>query len=126
METPNLAIGQTREIAELFNQTAEKLSSREAISGSLRKVIVRSREAGVLYGQLVSYNRDGSLVHLANARQMWSWTAKTGGTLLDCAIHGVKGGKFSATALSVIVIGACAIIDCTHTASETIEAQSWN
>jgi kynurenine formamidase len=56
---------------------------------------------------------------------MWSWTAAEGGTLIDCATHGVKAGKFSDAADRVTVIGACAIIDCTDKAVKTLEAQKW-
>lgn len=56
---------------------------------------------------------------------MWSWTAAEGGTLLDCATHGVKAGRLSAVCAAVTVIGACAIIDCTATAVKTLEAAKW-
>lgn len=93
------------------------------IAGNGRKVIVRSRDAGVQYGELEGY--EGSTVYLKNARQMWSWTAAEGGTLLDCATHGVKGGKFSTVSPSVVVIGACAIIDVTDKAAVSLSAASW-
>ena len=88
-----------------------------------RPVIVRSRDAGCIYGYLLGY--EGSTVHLRDARQMWSWTAAEGGTLIDCATHGVSAGKFSTPADRVTVIGACAIIDCTDKAVTTLEAQKW-
>lgn len=94
-----------------------------AIAGDNRPVIVRSRDAGVQFGYLDRY--EGSTVYLKNARQMWSWTAAEGGTLLDCATHGVKAGRFSSTASAVIVIGACAIIDCTDKAVKTLEDAKW-
>ena len=89
----------------------------------MRPVIVRSRDAGVQFGYLDRY--DGSTVYLRNARQMWSWTAASGGTLLDCAMHGVKAGKFSGVADAVIVIGACAIIDCADGAVKSLESAKW-
>jgi hypothetical protein len=98
-------------------------SAPQAVKGDGRPVIVRSRDAGVQFGYLDRY--EGSTVYLTNARQMWSWTAAEGGTLLDCATHGVKEGKFSAVASAVIVIGACAIIDCTAKAVKTLESQKW-
>ena len=88
-----------------------------------RKVIVRSRDAGVQYGTYVSHN--GSEVVLKDARQMWSWTAKEGGTLLDCANHGVKAGKFSTVTANVTIIGACAIIDVADKAVESLESAKW-
>jgi hypothetical protein len=89
----------------------------------MRPVIVRSRDAGVQFGYLDRY--EGSTVYLRNARQMWSWTAASGGTLLDCAMHGVKAGKFSGVADAVIVIGACAIIDCSDAAVKSLESAQW-
>lgn len=88
-----------------------------------QKVIVRSRDAGVQFGTLDAY--EGSTVHLSNARQMWSWTAAEGGTLFDCATHGVKGGKFSAVAPTVTVIGACAIIKVEAKAVSSLEGAKW-
>ena len=109
------------EIAELI--TARGSSATPSVKGDGRAVIVRSRDAGVQFGYLVGY--EGSTVHLKNARQMWSWTADEGGTLLDCANHGVKVGKFSTSCSAVTVIGACAIIDCTDKAVKSLEAAKW-
>lgn len=112
---------QALEIAELI--TARGSSATPSVKGDGRAVIVRSRDAGVQFGYLVGY--EGSTVHLKNARQMWSWTADEGGTLLDCANHGVKAGKFSTSCSAVTVIGACAIIDCTDKAVKSLEAAKW-
>lgn len=119
MSIDNLTIGEAKQLAAMFANA--NASSR--IQGNGRPVIVRSRDAGVQFGYLESY--EGSTVHLRNARQMWSWTAAEGGTLLDCATHGVKAGRFSTTCASVTVIGACAIIDCTDKAVKTLEAAKW-
>ena len=75
-----------------------------------QKVIVRSRDAGVLYGVLVS--NEGSTVVLSQARQMWRWRAAKGGTLIDCAVYGVvaKDCKFSTAAGDVTVFNVCAMI----------------
>lgn len=116
----DLTIGQAKELAARFAPTEISIAVAEQAN---RPVIVRSRDAGVQFGYLDHY--EGSTVYLKNARQMWSWTAAEGGTLLDCATHGVKAGKFSSVASAVIVIGACAIIDCTDKAVKTLEAQKW-
>jgi hypothetical protein len=110
-------------IAALPKTQAQEASSTKMIAGNGRNVIVRSRDAGVQYGELEGY--EGSTVYLKNARQMWSWTASEGGTLLDCAVHGVKAGKFSTVADAVIVIGACAIIDVTAKAEKSLSASTW-
>lgn len=81
-------------------------------------VIVRSRDAGVVFGEYES--NDGDTVHVTNARQMWKWTAAKGGTLLDCGQHGVSSGKFSNTNDRVTILNACAIIHCTEKAAKSI------
>jgi hypothetical protein len=120
MNIDDLTIGQAKALAAQFNNGA---SAAPSVPGNDRPVIVRSRDAGVQFGYLDRY--EGSTVYLKSARQMWSWTAKRGGTLLDCATHGVMGGKFSGVAGAVIVIGACAIIDCTPEAVKTLESAQW-
>ena len=77
-----------------------------------RAVIVRSRDAGVLFGEYAG--NDGANVHLKNAVQMWQWFAEKGGTLLDCAVYGVRADKckFSEAAATATVFNACALIDC--------------
>jgi len=125
MNINDMTYGQLREIASAFAKISaiEGASQPASVSGLGRPVIVRSRDAGVQFGYLDRY--DGSTVYLKNARQMWSWTAASGGTLLDCATRGVKAGKFSGIADAVIVIGACAIIDCTADAVRTLESAKW-
>lgn len=120
INTDDLTIKQARELAAQFCGSPLAAS---ADTGSLRPVIVRSRDAGVQFGYLDHF--EGSTVYLKNARQMWSWTASKGGTLLDCATHGVKAGKFSNTASAVIVIGACAIIDVSSAALSSLEDAKW-
>lgn len=85
-----------------------------------RAVIVRSRDAGVLFGEYAG--NEGSTVHLRNAVQMWRWKAKEGGTLIDCATFGVVPdfGKYSPAQATVTVFSACAMIDCTDEAAASI------
>lgn len=124
MSLKNLTIEDAFAIANVIAaRGAGEAPSTAAATSDGRKVIVRSRDAGVQYGELVGY--EGSTVHLKNARQMWSWTAKEGGTLLDCANHGVSKGKFSTAASAVTIIGACAIIDVADKAVESLEAAKW-
>ena len=125
MNIDDLTIAQAREIAALLGGSRGeiKCAAPTAIQGNGRPVIVRSRDAGVQYGYLDRY--EGSTVYLKNARQMWSWTSAKGGTLLDCATHGVKAGKFSTVSPAIIVIGACAIIDVTPEAQPSLESAKW-
>lgn len=92
-------------------------------TGSLgRKVIVRSRDAGVIYGDYAG--SDGDTIHLTNARQLWKWFAAQGISLVDVATYGVKKSecKFSVASATVTVFNACALIDVSDDAAKSIEA----
>ena len=127
MDFDKLTVAEVRQLAGMaaafLGNAPQAVASPAAVSGLGRPVIVRSRDAGVQFGYLDRY--EGSTVYLKNVRQMWSWTAASGGTLLDCAMHGVKDGKFSGVADAVIVIGACAIIDCAAVAVKSLESAKW-
>ncbi len=120
MNIHEMKVGDVLAIAVMFGGQAPAVSVSKPDG---RAVIVRSRDAGVQFGYLDRI--EGSTVYLTKARQMWSWTAASGGTLLDCATHGVKAGKFSTFASGVIVIGACAVIDCTPEAVKRLEDAKW-
>jgi methyl coenzyme M reductase beta subunit len=101
----------------------EALQTPTPQSGTVgRKVIVRSRDAGVIYGEYAG--NDGSTVHLRNAVQMWKWFAAKGISLIDVATFGVKKSdcKFSTATATVTVFNACALIDVTADAAASIEA----
>lgn len=104
----------------------EKISQPETATSPIgnigRKVIVRSRDAGVIYGEYAG--NDGSTVRLTNARQLWKWYAAKGISLIDVATYGVKKSecKFSPAQATVTVFNACALIDVTAEASSSIEA----
>jgi hypothetical protein len=106
-------------IIEQLNQTAPASAPIGQIG---RKVIVRSRDAGVIYGEYAG--NDGNTVHLKNARQLWRWFAAKGISLVDVATYGVKKTecKFSTAQSTVTVFGACAMIDVTAEAAASIEA----
>ena len=107
----------------LLEQISQPASTSTAPIGQIgRKVIVRSHDAGVLYGEYAG--NDGSTVHLKNARQLWKWCAAKGISLIDVATYGVKKSecKFSPAQASVTVFSACAMIDVTADASASIEA----
>ena len=95
---------------------------RQTIGAVGRKVIVRSRDAGVIYGEYLG--NDGAIIHLRNGVQMWKWFASKGHTLIDVAAHGVKKSecKFSPSSATVTVFNACALIDVTDEAAKSIEA----
>lgn len=102
--------------------------SKVTEAGDGRPVIVRSRDAGVLFGDYDG--REGCNIKLKNARQMWQWFADKGGTLVDCAENGVVPSKckFSIASATVTVFNACALIDCSAAAATSIrnvEGGAW-
>lgn len=120
MSIDNLTLGELKQIAAMFG--AKPAIEAKASNGDGRAVIVRSRDAGVLFGEFAG--NDGETIHLKNARQLWQWHAAKGITLIDVATHGVKADKckFSPSEATVTVFKACALIDCTDTASASIRS----
>lgn len=127
-----LTIDQAFALAKVLNEPKASCQPDIAATeiGDGRVVIVRSRDAGVLYGEY--QGREGANVRLTNAVQMWQWKAADGGgTLVDCATFGVNktGSKFSNSSASVTVFNACTLIDCTDKAAKSlrsIEASKWS
>lgn len=54
-----------------------------------KKVLIRTRSAGVHFGELVS--RNGQEVHLKNARRLWSWSGAL--SLSEVASKGIELDK---------------------------------
>jgi hypothetical protein len=106
----------------LLEQISQPATASAPIGQLGRKVIIRSRDAGVIYGEYAG--NDGSTVHLKNARQLWKWCAATGISLIDVATYGVKKSecKFSPAQATVTVFNACAMIDVTAEAAASVEA----
>jgi len=125
-------IDEIKEIFEMVSKliTIQKVSESEPsttekcqIHGAFnRRVIVRSKDAGVLYGRY--QGNDGDTVFLKDAVQMWKWKSLKGVSLIDVAKFGVdvKDCKFSSDSADVIVFSACAVIDVSDIASRSIEA----
>ena len=122
MNIDDLTIGEAKKLARLFGGETAVSPATPFVP---RSVIVRSRDAGVQVGTLIGY--EGRTVTLKGARQMWQWKAAQGGTLFDCATYGVdpNKSKFSASNARVIILDACAIIDCTDAAIKTMETVKW-
>lgn len=126
MNIDELTVAQIKQIATIAHGLTNNSNQSQPVNGDMRWVIVRCRDAGVQYGQLVGY--EGRTVILANARQMWTWkSAGNDGTLLGCAKHGVlnDGRKFSAPVKLSVLLEACAIIDIEPTALPSFEAVQW-
>ena len=106
----------------LGGQNIEEEKAPEPIGKIGRKVIVRSRDAGVIFGDYMG--NDGSTIHIRNGVQLWKWTAAQGISLIDVATYGVKasGCKFSPASATVTVFNACALIDVTDVATASISS----
>ncbi len=117
MNIDDLTIGDAKAISAIFGGGA-----KGPIGQLGRKVIVRSRDAGVIYGEYAG--NDGATIHVKNARQLWKWKAAQGITLIDVATYGVAKSdcEFSPASATLTVFGACALIDVTDVASASIEA----
>ena len=110
-------------LLERIDNSTETPANDTATIGKLgRKVIVRSRDAGVIYGEYAG--NEGSTIHVKNGVQMWKWFAAKGISLLDVATYGVRKAdcKFSQATATVTVFNACALIDVTAEAAASIEA----
>lgn len=84
-------------------------------------VLVRSRDAGVFAGRLVT--RTGDEVELVDARRIWYWDGAA--TLSELATKGTsKPGKckFPAAVPSITVLGVCEVIEMASLAVESIAA----
>ena len=84
------------------------------------KVIVRCRDAGVHFGELVDY--EGCEVVLKDSRRMYYWKAAKGHTLSGCALHGITDESKISGKLQKdhILPEACEIIPCSDIAAASI------
>ena len=86
------------------------------------KKMVRSRNAGVLYGDVVSV--DGDTVTMKNARRVWYWAGAA--SLSELATEGTAKPaecKFpTATMGKHVIFGVCEIIEMTKRAVESLDS----
>ncbi|CAM6053278.1 unnamed protein product [Sphagnum tenellum] len=89
IDIDNLTIKQINEIASHLG-----ISKNEAnhgltkVYGERQPVIVRAKDAGVHFGNLVAY--EGRTVWLEYSRRLWKWSAKKGIALSGVAIYGLN------------------------------------
>ncbi len=102
------------------NQAKESIESKSKscdLAGKM--VIVRCRDAGVHFGELVGH--EGREVTLKNSRRMWYWKCKEGHTLSGCAVKGIHiDSKISAEVELVRLLEACEILLCSEEGAESI------
>ncbi len=87
------------------------------------KYIVRSAQAGVFYGDIVSREKDE--VTMANARCLWFWSGAA--SLNQIANEGVKNPadcKFTMPCDNITLLGVCEIIKCKEAAVANIDGVS--
>jgi len=124
MNIDELTIGELRQVAKLAHAIdGTSQPQTQTHIPPTRKSIVRSRDHGVVYGEVLSI--DGRTVTVKNARQMWSWKAATGFVLIDVANYGCVASecKFSSPSTSpILMLESCAVIEMTDTAIASCDA----
>ncbi len=90
------------------------------VYGERQPVIVRAKDAGVHFGNLVAY--EGRTVWLEYSRRLWKWSAKKGIALSGVAIYGLNedGTKLDVEVPKIVILDACEIIECSTDAAEII------
>lgn len=83
-------------------------------------VIVRSRDAGVHAGELVSHS--SGEVTLTKSRRLWYWVCAKGDFLSGVARHGLTEQSKVGGEIDVTVVGACEIIQCTPVGAASIRS----
>lgn len=70
-----------------------------------KKVIIRGRNAGVLFGTLVSVRREAGVTvyRLKDSRRLYQWYCKSGITLEDVAVSGIDDKKSKITSTVPLV-----------------------
>ena len=87
------------------------------------KVILRSPDAGVFYGEILEKDDATRTVTLKNARQIWSWEGAA--TLLQLAKYGSSKPelcKVTVTVDSIGIYNVSEIIPCTEEAITNIDS----
>jgi hypothetical protein len=88
-----------------------------------KKVIVRSPEAGVFYGEMPNKIDASRIVKLLNARQIWYWDGAA--TLMQLAKSGTtkpEECKFTVTVDEITICNVSEIIPCTNAAMVSIDS----
>ena len=88
-----------------------------------KKYVVRTRDAGVFYGEIESRNHEE--VTMKNVRKLWYWNGAC--AVEQLAMEGVKcpnDCKFTVMVSSMIIANPIQIIEASETACKSIEAVS--
>jgi len=111
------------QLSALFG-VAEAISETKTTKYPIgEKVIIRARDAGVHFGELVSV--DSRSVVLKNARRMWRWWSGGGETTLSgVARHGLADRqevKIAGPVSEIGILDACEIISMSDVAIASLE-----
>ena len=120
MNIEDLTIGQAKQLAAMFGQSAT--SSQPGLNAMIgEKCIVRTYSAGVWFGEISE--KSGNEVIVKNARRMWQWWAAESISLSAVAIHGIKHDRSKiCEAVESVWLEAIEIIPCSTKAILSIEA----
>lgn len=87
--------------------------------------LVRSKDAGVFFGEIVEI--EGTTVKVRNARRIWYWDGAA--SLSELAMRGTskpENCKFPCAVDEVIIFGVIEIVPCTSQAMKSIDSvQEW-
>jgi uncharacterized protein DUF6948 len=88
----------------------------------LKPVIVRTVNAGVHFGYLVS--QKGMEVRLQQSRRIWRWLGAN--TLSEIALYGLDISKSRvAERVNILLTNAIEVIDCTEQSMKNLESARW-
>lgn len=87
-------------------------------------VIVRSRDQGVMVGELIAVS--GTAVELNKPRQLYGWQDGAN-TLCEVSVNGVGFASISEpSAGRVLILNACGVYQCTKKAKANLSQSRWN
>jgi hypothetical protein len=89
-------------------------------------VIIRTRDAGVHFGQLafIANAQHGTYrVVLANARRIWNWSGAN--TLNEIALRGFESGKVSDPVLHNVIPQVIEVIVCSPESEKRLNKARW-
>lgn len=84
-----------------------------------QEVLVRSYDAGVYFGKLVSVGQEQ--VKLENVRNIWSWEGAS--SLSQIANDGIGGGKVTQSVPSMVINRVCQMMPLSDKARENLKDQ---
>lgn len=115
MNIYDLAIGQAKEISNLFGQKQTNKGLQSLVGET---VIIRTYSAGVHFGKLVE--KDGNEVILEKARRLYYWKTNGGISLSEVATTGLHEDSKVCVPLDKLWLEAIEIISCTEKAIKSI------